>query len=71
MWRRIFLPAVLSFLLVFTSLTLVSSQNSQSATPPSQPQTGPGGKQYVHAGVVMNRYGKGGEEYWIFEPDSP
>src|SRR5918993_761551 len=62
-------PVVLSLLLVFSSLTIVSSQNS--ATPPSQPQTGPGGKQYVHASVSKNRYGKGGEEYWIFEPDSP
>lgn len=64
-------PVVLSLVLVFSSLTLVSSQNSQSATPPSQPQTGPGGKQYVHADVMKNRYGKGGEEYWIFEPDLP
>jgi acetyl esterase/lipase len=66
MWRRVFVPVVL---LVFSSLTIVSSQNS--AAPPSQQQTGPGGKQYVHAGVTKNRYGKGGEEYWIFEPDSP
>jgi pimeloyl-ACP methyl ester carboxylesterase len=36
-----------------------------------QPQTGPGGKQNLYAAVVKNRYGKGGEEYWIFEPDSP
>ena len=71
MLRRVFMPVVLSLLLVFSSLTIVSSQNSQSATPPSQPQTGPGGKQYIHASVVKNRYGKGGEEYWIFEPDSP
>jgi hypothetical protein len=26
-------------------------------TPPSQPATGPGGKQYVHASVTKNRYG--------------
>ena len=25
----------------------------------------------VHASVTKNRYGKGGQEYWIFEPDSP
>jgi acetyl esterase/lipase len=50
------------------SLTIFSSQNP---TPPSQPATGPGGKQYVHASVTKNRYGKGGEEYWIFEPAEP
>src|ERR1044072_8672256 len=69
MWRRSFVPVVLSLTLVFCSLTIVSSQ--QTATPPLQPQTGPGGKQYLHAAVVKNRYGTGGEEYWIFEPDSP
>ena len=61
-------PAVLSLLLIFLSLTIVSSQ---SITPPPQPQNGPGGKQYVHANVTRHRYGKGGEEYWIYEPDSP
>jgi dienelactone hydrolase len=60
------LALFLSFVLF--SLTIFSSQN---ATPPSQPATGPGGKQYVHASVTKNRYGKGGEEYWIFEPDEP
>ena len=67
MFRRIFVPAVLSLTLIFLSSTVFS----QTATPPSQPQTGPGGKQYVHAGVTKNRYGEGGQEYWIFEPDSP
>ena len=68
MFRKIFVPAVLSFTLIFLSLTIVSSQN---VTPPSQPLTGPGGKQYVHENVTKNRYGKGGEEYFIYEPDSP
>lgn len=68
MFRRIFVPAVLGLTLVVCSLTSVSFQN---ATPPAQPQTGPGGKQYLHAGVTKNRYGTGGKEYWIFEPDSP
>ena len=62
------MPAILGIALILFSLYIVSSQ---SATPPSQPQTGPGGKQYVHASVTKNRYGKGGQEYWIFEPDSP
>ena len=62
------MPAVLSLTLIFLSLTIASSQ---TATPPAQPQSGPGGKQYVHAEVTKNRYGKGGQEYWIYEPDSP
>jgi pimeloyl-ACP methyl ester carboxylesterase len=66
MFRRIFVPALFS--LTFLSLTIVSAQ---TVTPPSQPLTGPGGKQYVHKNVTKNRYGQGGQEYWIFEPDSP
>src|SRR5689334_23973508 len=68
MFRRIFVPALFSIALTFLFLTVVFAQ---SASPPSQPLTGPGGKQYTHATVTKNRYGKGGEEYWIFEPDSP
>lgn len=66
MLRRIFVAVGLS--LVLFSLTIVSYQ---TATPPSQPQSGPGGKQYSHSNVTKNRYGTGGKEYWIFEPDSP
>ena len=68
MVRRIFLTAALSLTLILSSLTVFPFQ---TPTPPSQPQTGPGGKQYAHASVVKNRYGTGGQEYWIFEPDSP
>jgi acetyl esterase/lipase len=39
--------------------------------PPQQPGVGPGGKQYAHANVTKNRYGTGGQEYWLFEPDNP
>jgi acetyl esterase/lipase len=59
----------LSVTLILFSLNSVLSQTTIS--PPSQPQTGPGGKQYTHTAVTKNRYGKGGGEYWIFEPDSP
>jgi acetyl esterase/lipase len=66
MTRRI----VASFIaLVLFSLTTLSVQ--RAATPPAQPATGPGGKQYVHAKVTKNRYGAGNQEYWIFEPDAP
>ncbi|HEU4765859.1 MAG TPA: alpha/beta fold hydrolase [Pyrinomonadaceae bacterium] len=54
--------------LVLFSLTILSAQR---ATPPVQPATGPGGKEYLHAAVTKNRYGTGNDEYWIFEPASP
>lgn len=58
----------LTILLALFSLTIFSVQR---ATPPAQPDTGPGGKQYAHASVTKNRYGAGNGEYWIFEPDTP
>lgn len=61
-------PIALFLSLALFSLTILSSQ---SPTPPVQPASGPGGKQYVHTSVSKNRYGKGGQEYWIFEPDTP
>ena len=65
---RILKSLALFLIFVLFALTIFSSQNPTS---PSQPATGPGGKQYVHASVTKNRYGHGGEEYWIFEPDNP
>ena len=38
---------------------------------PGQPQQGPGGTTYPHALVRESRYGAGGKEYHLFEPDSP
>jgi acetyl esterase/lipase len=63
----------LKFLALFLTLLLFSLPvlPAQKVTPPSQPATGPGGKQYVHANVTKNRYGNGAQEYWIFEPDEP
>ena len=68
MHLRIIKPLALIISLALFSLPILSSQNP---TPPSQPASGPGGKQYVHSAVTKNRYGTGGQEYWIFEPDSP
>jgi pimeloyl-ACP methyl ester carboxylesterase len=66
--RRMLKSLALFLSLALFSLPVLSAQN---VTPPAQPATGPGGKQYVHASVTKNRYGTGGEEYWIFEPAEP
>jgi acetyl esterase/lipase len=58
---------VIGVLLLILSLGSVS----QVPTPPAQPDSGPGGKQAPHAAVIKNRYGQGGKEYWIYEPDRP
>jgi len=62
------LPLALLVTLPLFSLPILSAQRPM---PPAQPASGPGGKQYAHTAVTKNRYGKGGEEYWIFEPDAP
>ncbi len=40
-------------------------------TPPGQPASGPGGRDYPHAKVITQRLGEGNEEYWLFQPDDP
>ncbi len=53
-----------------------SGQDNQSSnilipSPPSQPASGPGGRDYKHASVTINTYGTGEAQYWLFEPASP
>ncbi|HSE33173.1 MAG TPA: alpha/beta fold hydrolase, partial [Pyrinomonadaceae bacterium] len=58
--------------LILASILAVSSSSSfQVSTPPPQPENGPGGRNGLHSAVIKNRYGKGGNEYWIYEPDKP
>lgn len=40
-------------------------------TPPSQPKSGPGGRDYKHAKVTVSPHGEGGAQYWLFEPADP
>src|SRR5690242_12022967 len=58
-------------LILIYALSLSGQTISSRPTPPPQPETGPGGKQALHSAVIKNRYGKGGTEYWIYEPDNP
>lgn len=71
--RGIFRDSIIRSVALFVVLALFAPAIvvAQGVTPPSQPASGPGGKQYAHTSVTKNRYGKGGTEYWIFEPDSP
>lgn len=71
--RGIFRGGIIRPLALFVVFSLFSAAIvlAQSPQPPAQAASGPGGKQYVHTGVTKNRYGKGGTEYWIFEPAEP
>jgi acetyl esterase/lipase len=57
--------------LILALFTVQAIFTSQTPTPPPQPDTGPGGKQVTHTAVTKNRFGNGGKEYWIYEPDVP
>jgi dienelactone hydrolase len=71
--RGIFRCGIIRPLALFVAFTLFSAAIvwAEGPQPPPQPASGPGGKQYAHTSVTKNRYGKGGTEYWIFEPDTP
>src|SRR5688572_7616869 len=60
-----------SLILIAALLLTFPVRSQQLPAPPPQPATGPGGKQKPHAAVIKNRYGQGGKEYWIYEPDRP
>lgn len=60
--------ASLALVIILSALVAVPSEPPR---PPAQPESGPGGKQYVHQSVTKNRYGTGGQEYWLFEPAAP
>src|SRR5262245_59801560 len=61
-----------TLVLIFALVLSLSGQTFPSPpTPPGQPETGPGGKQASHSAVIKNRYGQGGKEFWIYEPDKP
>ncbi len=40
-------------------------------TPPGQPESGPGGKEYPHGGVAESLHGQGAQEYWLYTPAAP
>ena len=69
----ILLVSIVSLLLVVCveALTTPTSTPEVKAASPSQPLSGPGGADYKHAGVTVSGYGKGENQYWIFEPASP
>ena len=52
-------------------LLLAFASPARAQTPPPQPSWGPGGYDYAHAGLTINAYGLGAEQYWIVEPAEP
>nr|ART40518.1 L761 [uncultured bacterium] len=69
--RASLLVTTLAIGLTLSAVPAMQVVPSDAPLPPAQPDSGPGGKQYAHARVAKNRYGTGGQEYWVFEPDAP
>src|SRR5580704_3820672 len=74
-WRfpSMFAPRLVIVGIIFAILLLVRLRNASAtdATPPTQPEKGPGGKEYAHKAAKQSCYGEGDTQYWIIEPDQP
>lgn len=44
---------------------------SSPPTPPQQPTSGPGGRDYPHRSVEKEVHGRGAEQFWLFQPGGP
>src|SRR5262249_14961591 len=44
---------------------------ASAATPPEQPASGPGGREYAHLRVIGTRHASDAAAYWLFEPAAP
>lgn len=55
-------------LLIFAALLAAPVCLAQRATPPGQPEEGPGSTDYAYDQVRVTSYGEGAQQYWVFEP---
>ncbi len=55
----------------FALVLLLAVAPCEFPTPPEQPDTGPGGSDYPHAGLTASVHGEGTAQYWLFEPTDP
>jgi hypothetical protein len=63
--------AVASVLALSSIYSAAQAQTDTAATPPGQIKTGPGGKDYLHAGVRISQGGSGPNAFYVFEPTNP
>ncbi|MEM0466540.1 MAG: hypothetical protein QXX20_02920 [Candidatus Thermoplasmatota archaeon] len=70
--RTLLVVTVCLFIVFGTSVTISEkTQEKKPPSPPSQPPAGPGGSEYNHGDVKIQRYGFGAQQFWIFEPADP
>ncbi len=56
---------------VLTVLWTLPAHSQDRGTASEQPETGPGGRDYVHSKVVQNTFLSRHDQYWLFEPTAP
>src|SRR5512139_2207962 len=66
--RRVAAASVLALCLFLVYGCGSSTDGTTTSRPPSQPLTGPGGRDYDYGGVEAAQFGTGTEGYWIFTP---
>ena len=71
--KKVWIILVCSLILlnIFSGQISTGFKSLTPPAPPGQPPTGPGGSNYSHAGVLVQSYGEGVLQYWIFEPADP
>ena len=60
----------IAIFMALSVLAYVSASTQSAPTPPGQPESGPGGSDYVYEDVRVTAYGERGQRYWIFEPNT-
>lgn len=56
---------------VILALGFIIPLASKAASPPEQPNAGPGGTIYKHKEASKKVYGDGAKQFWLYEPQNP
>lgn len=69
--RRIIVRMRLPFVILIVTLAAAVLPAAEKPAPPTQPDRGPGGRDYAHRTVRPKYHGTGATAYWLFEPADP
>jgi pimeloyl-ACP methyl ester carboxylesterase len=57
--------------LLLLAAASIAAEAPDRPTAPPQPEHGFGSSDYKHAKVTQSVFGRGGQQYWVYEPDDP
>ncbi|MEW6379780.1 MAG: alpha/beta hydrolase fold domain-containing protein [bacterium] len=58
-------------LFILLLFVMITSATAQAVTPPPQPSSGPGGRDYAHSRITSSVHGYGDLKYYLYEPAGP